>query len=76
MKWSWIDNLPTSQALSALTVILWAPTAICALCNVTVAEWWPSTLVTLTFASVLHASVKRFTYKGTVENGSVSSPQP
>lgn len=63
MQWTWINNLPTSQALSALTVILWIPTAICALANVTVAEWWPSTLVTLTFASVLHASVKRFTYK-------------
>jgi hypothetical protein len=63
MKWTWLEDLPTQQALAVLCVVLWIPTAACALTDVKVAEWWPSTLVTLTFATVMHYGIKRWTYK-------------
>lgn len=63
MKWTWLAEFPTQQALGFTTILMWVPTCICSLTGCHINEAWYGTLLGLTFAAVLHYGIKRWSFR-------------
>lgn len=59
----WLGDFPSSQGLSALVILMWAATCGVMLSGHNPAAGWLGALEAVTFASVLHYGVKRFSFK-------------
>lgn len=60
---SFLGDFPSSQGLSFVVVLLWVATGAVMLSGNKPADGWLGALEAMTFASVLHFGVKRFSYK-------------
>lgn len=74
----WLGDFPSSQGFSAVVILMWIATCAVMLSGHKPADGWLGALEAVTFASVMHFGVKRFSYKpdGSQEVESNSAPTP
>jgi hypothetical protein len=75
-RWNWLKQFPTQQGLALVTIAMWVPTCICSLAACKINDGWYGTLTTLTFATVLHYGIKRWSFKPGFQDVDAESKTP